>query len=232
MWKRGLRLTKWTENTRKNQNDFLVIEKNIKLVINHDLEIELFITPSLEEEIILGYLLCNSFINHESEIITIEKKESNIYEIELNKNELVEKTNQEQKPFKLSNLEIFHIMAFFQEKSILFKDTAITQSAAIANKKEILFFAEDISRFNAIYKVVGQAKSANLADKTLITSSKLDLRTVKIAALLNLPIIISRTAPTDKAFDYAINKNITIIGFARGKRFNLYTCPDKIYDVL
>ncbi len=45
---------------------------------------------------------------------------------------------------------------------------------------------------------------------------------------MKVPILIARGAPTDMALSQAAALNITVIGFAREQRLNIYTCPDRI----
>jgi FdhD protein len=47
-------------------------------------------------------------------------------------------------------------------------------------------------------------------------------------AKMKVPILIARGAPTDMALSQAAALNITVIGFAREQRLNIYTCPDRI----
>ena len=77
-------------------------------------------------------------------------------------------------------------------------------------------------------KLESLEKQEDFSDKILLTSGKVDQQVVNKALTLGIPTIVSRTGPTDKAFDLATEKNITILGFARGTRFNLYTTPKRI----
>ncbi len=45
---------------------------------------------------------------------------------------------------------------------------------------------------------------------------------------MNIPILVARSAPTDLALALAADLNITVVGFARGDRLNIYTCPERI----
>ena len=60
-------------------------------------------------------------------------------------------------------------------------------------------------------------------DKILMTSGRLSSEIVLKAARWKLPILISRTAPTLAAIKIAEELGLTLIGFARGKRMNIYT---------
>jgi FdhD protein len=234
MWKRALRVVKVTDRDIKKQNDQIVVEKIFQLTVDNKHIVELSTISSQEKELAMGYLVGNNVITSQTKIVDIDTIENEIkVETDLSidgvegEKEIIESKKSE---VKLTALNIFQLTAFFQEKSFLYKDTAITHSAAITSPKNILFFAEDISRMNSIYKVIGLGFNAkeSFSDKVLITTGKIDEFLIKKVSSLGIPIIISRTAPTDRAFDYATLKGITIIGFARGKRFNIYTCPERV----
>ena len=55
-----------------------------------------------------------------------------------------------------------------------------------------------------------------------LISAKLDLFLMKKITYLGVGLVISRTAPTKQALEYAHSHNVSIVGFARGKRFNWY----------
>ena len=120
--------------------------------------------------------------------------------------------------------EIFRLTAFFQEKALLFKKTAIAESVALCSPTTIEVFSEDISSINAFYKTVGTAYLNTLipAAFILITSDKLTQGFIELLNTLSIKTVISRTAPTAQAIQLAQTSNIQVYGFARGKRVNKY----------
>ncbi|MCP4049272.1 MAG: hypothetical protein GY730_01010, partial [bacterium] len=203
-----------------------VIEQNIDLILNNQ-KINVFSTiPSQIKELSIGFIISNNLIASLNEIKEIEISNKtvilstyteNIKPAQLNTN--IQKINT-----PLSSDLISQLMRNFKEKALLFKDTSVSHSAALCNGQNILYFSEDINRLNAIDKAIGSAILNNDSgkDKVLITSGKIDKKTVEKAVNMSIPVIISRTGPTDQAYCLAQNKNITIIGFARNKVFNIY----------
>ena len=112
-----------------------------------------------------------------------------------------------------------------QDKALLFKSTGGVHSAAIAERDQILFYSEDIGRHNAVDKIVGECilKDISLEDKILLTSGRISSEIVIKGAKLGLPLIVSRSAPTSLAVELARETGITLVGFARGKRLNIYS---------
>lgn len=234
MWTRGLRLKRYIEFNWKMQNDQLVIESEIILEVNGYQLATFTSIPKNEKELILGFLISEGYITKKEDITSWEKQQ-NTTQLTLQQTGDPRLFRRTEIPAITSNVKInkshvYRLTAFWQEQALLFKDTAITDSAVLATEDRILFLAEDIGRLNAVDKVLGLALATGIDWSTtvLLTSGKIDAALVLKAARLGLPCIISRTAPTDRAFDYANNKNICLIGFARGRRFNLYTMDSRL----
>ena len=94
----------------------------------------------------------------------------------------------------------------------------------------MLLFSEDIGRHNALDKVVGKALMSNmdLKDKLVMTTGRISSDIVVKVAKAGIPIIVSHSAPTSLALSIAKAANITIIGFARGSRMNIYCNEHRI----
>jgi FdhD protein len=118
----------------------------------------------------------------------------------------------------------------FQRKSVLFRETGGVHSAALANGEAIRIFMADIGRHNAIDKVIGKAllSGLNLADLVMLTSGRISSEIVLKVAHCGTPILVSRSAPTDRAVEMAKQVNLTVIGFARGSRMNIYSGEERI----
>jgi len=62
-----------------------------------------------------------------------------------------------------------------------------------------------------------------LHDKMVLTSGRISSEIVAKVARRRIPVIVSRSAPTSAAIEQAGQLGMTLIGFARGGRFNVYT---------
>lgn len=120
---------------------------------------------------------------------------------------------------------ILGLMDEFQKKSVIFKETGGVHSAALCEKNKIIAFAEDIGRHNAVDKIIGEVilKGEDTKDKFLLLSGRISSEILIKAARLKVPLIVSRSAPTNMAVKLAKQLNISLVGFARGNRYNLYT---------
>ena len=126
---------------------------------------------------------------------------------------------------KLPAERAWELMRSLQEKAVMFKETGGVHSAAVADLEGIILFCEDIGRHNAVDKIAGQCLVEGIAleDKVLVTSGRLSSEMLLKAAKLQLPLLISRSAPTSLSIELAEALNITLVGFVRGRRMNIYT---------
>jgi FdhD protein len=126
---------------------------------------------------------------------------------------------------RISPHEIFTLMDEFIKCSEIFKETGGVHSAALCNKNSILVFHEDIGRHNAIDKVFGESilKDISTDDLIMITSGRVSSEIVLKAAKKNIPLLVSKSAPTNKGVKLADDFCITLLGFVRGRRMNVYT---------
>lgn len=113
----------------------------------------------------------------------------------------------------------------FNGYSVVHEKTGGVHSAALTDGKEIRFFSEDIGRHNAVDKTVGKALLEGIQPGNffLLVSGRISGEIVKKAFFAGIKAIISRSAPTCAAIKRARKINMGIIGFLRGKRFNIYT---------
>lgn len=125
---------------------------------------------------------------------------------------------------------IFALVRDFQGRSETFRSTGGVHSAAICTCDEILLFSEDIGRHNAVDRVIGHALLDGIptGDKLLLSSGRVSSEIARKVAFAELPILVSRSAPTARALDIAQELGLTVIGFARGRRMNVYTHGQRV----
>lgn len=130
-------------------------------------------------------------------------------------------------PIHLSCARIFELLRQFSRSSELYQQTGGVHSAALADGDKLLLFAEDIGRHNAVDKLIGKAflTGVDLQDKILLSSGRISGEIMTKVIRNRIPILITRTAPTCMSIAHAEEHGVTMIGFARGRRLNIYTHP-------
>lgn len=133
-------------------------------------------------------------------------------------------------PFTLSSLAMQDMLRDFRNISDLYIRTGGVHTAAFTDGREILLFSEDIGRHNAVDKLIGKAFLTGIAmhDKILLSSGRISGEIMTKVIRNNIPVLISRTAPTCMSITHAEQNGVTLIGFARGNRMNIYTHPQNI----
>lgn len=229
--------------TYNETEDYVASEKRLNISANGKFIMSLLCTPFMIPELVNGFFLTERI--SETNILpgemTIDYNEEITVEINkaglalskiittrclggfaFSKDTPFEKIHD---MFSISSDDIEKLFEKFQKKSELFRLTGCFHSAALSDGEKILAFAEDIGRHNAVDKVMGSAVLQDITSvaKILLVSCRLSSEIVSKGSRWKIPVIASRAAPTDMAVRIAEECGITLVGFARGNRFNVYT---------
>lgn len=214
--------------------------------------VTLLCTPSDLDSLAVGFLFAEGFIRSKEDIKSITVNEhtgiiriARIGEFDLSRELLfkrlitsacgrgaafyssVDARNLDKIDFKdtLSSENIFFLLKQFNLRSELFRATGGVHSAALANCRNIISFKDDLGRHNAVDKVFGECILKNISTENhiLITSGRSPSEMVLKAAKGKVPILISVGSTTDLAVRLAESLGVTLAGFARDERMNIYT---------
>lgn len=120
---------------------------------------------------------------------------------------------------------IGHLVEMLFESQELYRETGGVHTSALSDGKRILLSAEDIGRHNTLDKIAGLCLMEAIWPETriLITTGRISSEMLQKAARLHAPILISRTSPSSLSIEMAERYGITLIGYARRQRFNVYS---------
>lgn len=116
------------------------------------------------------------------------------------------------------------------ESQELYRETGGVHTSALSDGEQIVLFAEDIGRHNTLDKIAGLCMMRDIWPQTrvLITTGRISSEMLQKAARLRAPILISRTSPSSLSIEMAERYGITLVGYARRQRFNVYSNANRV----
>jgi len=131
---------------------------------------------------------------------------------------------------RVSPEAIGHLVESLFESQELYRETGGVHTSALSDAEKIVFAAEDIGRHNTLDKIAGLCLMNNTwpEKRILITTGRISSEMLQKAARLKAPILISRTSPSSLSIEMAERYGITLIGYARRDRFNVYSNSHRI----
>lgn len=116
------------------------------------------------------------------------------------------------------------------EAQDLYRKSGGVHASALSDGERLIFQVEDVGRHNTLDKIAGRIllEEIDVTPKVIMTTGRISSEMLQKAARLAATILISRTSPTSMSVDLAERLGITLIGYARGHRFNVYTHPERI----
>ena len=245
------------EKSVKFVDELIAVEAPVGIYVNDQHVVTLFSLPTQLKELGIGWLLSQAIVKSIDEIINVQVKENNVKiscsgkvetRVEAAKTmKIVDSAcgstidnfllliDRMIKPFansdyKVEARKVLQFVKVLNEKSTLFKLTGGTHSAAIFHDEKLVAFAEDISRHNAVDKVIGAAaeKRVGVSKCVIVSSGRQPANIVMKAARVGIPIVASIAGPVYSGVDIAIKTGVTLICFVRGQRMNIYSYPERV----
>lgn len=132
--------------------------------------------------------------------------------------------------FKVTPEAIMDMVEKLFESQELYRDTGGVHTSALSDGEKVVIAADDIGRHNTLDKIAGLCLMNNIfpENRILITTGRISSEMLQKAAKIEAPILISRTSPSSLSIEMAERYGITLIGYARKHRFNVYSNMQRI----
>ena len=130
----------------------------------------------------------------------------------------------------IESTAVYELVGQMARGAIRYRDTGGMHACALARGGVVEIVREDVGRHNAVDKTLGRAWLDRLPteDAVLVTTGRISYEMAVKAAKARVPIVVSRTAVTGLAAEVAERAGVTLVGYARGGRMNVYTHPERI----
>ncbi len=249
------KIKKVKNNSMEELEDSIIKEQPFTIFVNGYELVTLMTLPKDLKELTIGFLASEGILENLNEITDMKFTHQNsIIQVEIDKDidiNIFKKrtlTSGCGKGITFTNLKdcsagkisendltmksknIVKLMVNMQKSAKLFEQTGGTHTAALTSSDNIVYVIEDIGRHNTIDKIIGKSflNKINLNDKAILTSGRVSSEIIIKVLKQKVPILISRSAPTNSAVNIAREKDLTLIGFTRGNRFNIYNDLNRI----
>jgi FdhD protein len=127
-------------------------------------------------------------------------------------------------------IEVLSLMKQFLKQMELYKLCGGVHASALSDTAKLLVVSEDIGRHNTLDKIQGECliKGLSTKDKLLLSTGRVSSEMLLKAARMQVPIVVSRTAPTGRAVSLARDLNVALVGYVRGNRLSVYSHPERM----
>jgi FdhD protein len=230
--------------------DVIAVESSLAVIVNGEPAYYCMRMPGMDRELALGLCYSDGRIRSSDDLKSVQQQNNSTVTIDINDTGMnnsdeikiirssagIIAKNQDSIPvlseaadhlsIRFTSRRLFDLQNDFSARQKIFKETGATHAAALYDEEGLaLVFAEDVGRHNALDKCIGKL----LLEKRLhqavycILSSRLSYEMVMKTARAGIRVTAGASAPTGFAVDLAKSKGLTLIGFLRTGRFNVYS---------
>ena len=243
-------ILKITAQGRSQSQDSVVRELPLTIILNNQELVTLLCSPADLKYLAVGFLASEGLIKGKDDIkkIIVDNRRGVVRVESENNNEAAEPLFKRlvtsgcgrgasfysaadakgqlkiESQIRISAAQVFALSKEFQHRSQIFRTTGGVHSAAMCDTKNVLVFSEDIVRNNAIDNIFGECLLSDIPtdDRIILTSGRISSEILLKIAKRSIPILISKSAPTNLGLKLASDLGVTLIGFVRGQRMNVY----------
>lgn len=125
---------------------------------------------------------------------------------------------------RIEPARLFERMKELYLRAVGYRASRGIHGAALADPDRLLFMAEDVGRHNAVDKIAGEALLAGVSmrSRILLSTGRISSEMLLKGARMGVPLVVSRTSPTEMAVSLAEQLGITVVGYLHHDSFNVY----------
>ena len=237
-----------------------IAEEAVLHVEINKMSYDVIISPSEIDEFVYGNLLSEGFIKGKDDVTSyIKKRKKDLISVRLNlrkfepsflrKNYNIvwtecgsvpeiqkrkgEKLKNAKCDFKLKAKDILGMQGKMRESiGKLEKTGGVHFSGLFTSKLKMRQFSFDVGRHNAVDKVIGKNFLAKegFQDKVLFTTGRISSDIVVKCLRVKIPVVVSKNSPLYTAITLARKYNLCLIGYLRGKRFDIFSGENVVVE--
>lgn len=245
------------DRTGKEKMVQIVNEYPLTIILNKKEIVTLMSLGSSPEDLVLGYLKNQGLLENASDILSVSLDRDREAVLVLAKEDRVadpkgittrkivttgcgegtvfscnlDKIYERQfRPFRIRPSEINNLCAKIAKNGEVYRLAGSVHTCALCTRDRVLMLVEDVGRHNAADTIAGKMLRTDICgtDKILYTTGRITSEIVLKSALMEIPVLLSRSGVTQMGLEIARDLNMIVVARAKAKNFLVYTGHDHI----
>lgn len=244
----------YSEGNWQPKSGQIPIEQAVTLIVNGKPWMEMRCTPAMIAELAVGFLYNERLINSAEDVTRVHVcNTADFVEIDtasrINKpttwikttgcggGQTAQRLEQPETPelseVTLTASALTSLLSEFMEAQNAQTTSRGVHCSAISDGEKILLLADDVGRHNTLDKLMGHLllNDPSLKPSVLLTTGRISSEMLQKSARLGVSVVISFTSPNTFTIPLADEIGMTLIGYARSSRFNIYSHPERFSDL-
>jgi len=230
----------------------VVEEASLRITVNGSELVTLMCTPVALEDLVLGFLLSEGIVDDLSEVALLgicdDRSQANVRlvspEVSLPTgrtvtsgcgggvtfDELSEHPQPAAKTLRIQSSRLTQLMSEMLRLNPLGLGVRGLHTSALADAESLLVVSQDVGRHNTLDRIRGECirRSISSDGGLVLTTGRISSEMLSKCAKMRTPIVASRTSPTSLSLQLAEKWGITLVGYLRGQRMDVYTHPERV----
>lgn len=215
-------------------------------------------TPGHDAELAVGFFFTEGIVRKKADVIALSQPDNNIVVVELNASQPIAQATLARNFYTTSscgvcgkasidavsvkyaaiesNIQVdaktlWQLPTLARASQTNFAETGGSHASSLFTMEgNLLLTREDVGRHNALDKVIGHCllHEINMRNTILLVCGRASFELIQKAAVAGIPVVAAIGAPSSLAVELANESGISLIGFLKAQRFNIYSHPNRI----